>query len=94
MPTGDFPPPKGMRWTDAHGWVPDLPEEWGLVGGKPFKDEILELTVENKRLMKALAVLRDAAVYYMASVAKPSLRAEADGKMIKALDLSRKALAD
>lgn len=41
MPTGDFPPPKGMRWTDAHGWIPDLPPDWGKINGEDHPDTIV-----------------------------------------------------
>lgn len=35
MATGDFPPPDGMIWTDAFGWVPkDRPRKYlGMYGG-------------------------------------------------------------
>jgi hypothetical protein len=41
MPTGDFPPPKGMRWTGAFGWVPDLPPEWGKINGEDHPDTVV-----------------------------------------------------
>lgn len=49
MPTGDFPPPEGMRWTDAFGYVPLVREPFGWADlnnlctecGAPIRDHLI-----------------------------------------------------
>lgn len=50
MPTGDFPHPEGMIWTDAFGWVPvSKVERLGADFERVLFDNIWELYERDDR---------------------------------------------